>query len=66
MSKRQVFLCQWDYMINCNEHEHDNERTDHINRTVDIKTNIQNIACLGKTMPLWNKQHFSNIWGSVD
>ena len=32
---------------------------------MDIKTNIKNIACLGKTMPLCNKQHLSNIWGSV-
>ena len=26
---------------------------------------IQNIACLGKAMPLCNKQHLSNIWGPI-
>ena len=31
MSEKQVFLCQWDYMINCNEN--DNEKTDHLNKT---------------------------------
>ena len=61
MSKKQVFLCQWDYMINFNENGNDNEKTDHIN----IETNIQNIVCLGKTIPLCNKQHLSNIWGSI-
>ena len=53
-------------MINCNENENDDEKTDHINRTyigqgVDVEKNIQNIACLGKTMPVYNKQHLSNI-----
>ena len=33
MSKKQVFLCQWDYMINCNEDENDNEKTSHVNKT---------------------------------
>ena len=33
MSKKQVFLSQWDYIINCNENENDNEKTDHINKT---------------------------------
>ena len=32
---------------------------------MDIEKNIKDIACLGKTMPLCNKQHLSNIWGSV-
>ena len=66
MSEKQVFLCQWDYMINCNEN--DNEKTDHLNKTfIDQDLDrIQNIACLGKTMPLCNnKQHLSNIVGSV-
>ena len=53
-------------MINCNENENDNDRTDLINKTyrdqdVDIETNVENIACLGKTMSLCNKQHLSNI-----
>ena len=70
MSKKQVFLCHWGYMINCNENENDNEKTDHINKTwidqdIDILTNMQNIACLGKRMPLCNKQHLSNIWCSI-
>ena len=29
------------------------------------KTNVQNIACLGKTAPLCNKQKSMNIWGSI-
>ena len=29
------------------------------------RDNIGNIECLGKTMSLCNKQHLSNIWGSV-
>ena len=33
MSKKQVFMWQWDYMINCIENENDNEKTDHINKT---------------------------------
>ena len=32
---------------------------------MDIETNIQNIACLGDAMPLCNKHHLSNIWGSI-
>ena len=53
-------------MINCNE----NEKTDPINKTkidqrVDIETNIQNIAFLGNRISLCNKQHLSNIWGSI-
>ena len=31
------------------------------NLVVDIETNMQNIACLGKTMPLCTKQLLSNI-----
>ena len=70
MSKKHVCLYQWDYMINCNENENDNGKVDHINKTnidqnVDIETNIENIAYLGKTMSLCNKQHLSNIWGSL-
>ena len=30
-----------------------------------MKTNIQNIASLGKIMSICNKQHLSNIWGSI-
>ena len=53
-------------MINCNENENDNDKVDYTNKTninkdVDIETNIENIACLGKTMSLCNKQHLSNI-----
>ena len=35
MSRKQVFLFQWDYMINCNENENenDNRNIDHINKT---------------------------------
>ena len=52
-------------MINCNKNENDNEKQDCINKTyidqdIDIETNIQNIACLGKAIPLCNKQHLSN------
>ena len=57
MSTKQVFQRQWDYRLNCNENENDNEKIDHINKTlteqgVDIETIIQNIASLGKTIPL--------------
>ena len=43
---------------------------DHISKTYtdqdkDIETNIENIACLAKTMSLYNKQHLSNIWDSI-
>ena len=31
MSKKQVFLSQWDYIVNCNENN--NEKNDHINKT---------------------------------
>ena len=44
MSKKELFLFQWVYMINCNEN--DNGKVDHINKTyagldVDIEANIQ-------------------------
>ena len=70
MSNKQVCLYQWDYMINWNKNESDNGKIDQINKTyidqdVDIETNIENIACLGKTTSLCNKQHLSNIWGSI-
>ena len=29
----------------------------YIDQDIDIETNIENIACLSKTMPLCNKQH---------
>ena len=29
MSKKQVCLYQWDYVINCNENENDNGKIDH-------------------------------------
>ena len=53
-------------MINCNQNENNNGKLDHVNKTnidqdVDIETNIENIACLGKTMFLRNNQHLSNI-----
>ena len=55
MSKKQVFLPQWDYIINCNEN--DNEKTDHINKTStdqdpNIETDIRNIACLSKIISI--------------
>ena len=42
----------------------------HISKTnmdqaVDIERNIENIARLGKTKSLCNKQCLSNIWGSI-
>ena len=68
MSKKQVFLFQWDYMINCNENENGNGKIDHINekdmnrpRRRHREINMQNVTCLGKPMPLCNKQHLSNI-----
>ena len=33
MSKNQVFLCEWSYMINFNENENDKEKTDRMNKT---------------------------------
>ena len=30
-----------------------------------MDTNMQNIACLGKTKFICNKQQLSNIWGSI-
>ena len=66
MSKTQVCQYQLDYMIKSSENENYYGKTDRINKTyidqgVDIETNIENIACLGKTTPLCNKQHLSNI-----
>ena len=26
---------------------------------------MQNIACFGKIMSIWNKQHFIKIWGPI-
>ena len=56
--KKQVCLYQWCYIINCNENDNDNGngKIDHINKIyidqdVDIGANIQNIVCLGKTLP---------------
>ena len=34
-----------------------------IDQDVDIETNIQNVACLDKTMPLCNKQYLNNKKG---
>ena len=70
ISKKQVCLYQWDIMIHCNKSENDKDKIDHINKTyrgqdADIKTNTENIVCLGKTMSLCNNQHLSNIWGST-
>ena len=53
-------------MINCNENENNNGEIDCINKTyIDqdlyMETNIENTACLCKTMSLCNKQHLSNI-----
>ena len=33
MSKKQVCLYQWGYMINCNENENDNSKIVHVNKT---------------------------------
>ena len=59
MSKKQVCLYQWDYE---NENENDNDKKNYIKKTytdqeLDIETNIENIACLGKAMSLY--------WGSI-
>ena len=53
MSKKHVFLSQWDCIINCNEN--DNEKLDHINKTwidqdPNTETDIKNIACPSKIM----------------
>ena len=58
-------------MIKSSENENDNEKADHINKTwihqdIKIETEVQNIACLGKIVSFCNKQHLSNIWGSVN
>ena len=52
MSKKQVCLYQWDFMINCYENENDNGKVDHLNKTninedVDKETSIGYIVCLG-------------------
>ena len=70
MSEKRVFLCQWDHIFNCNENKNDNRKVDHVNKNyidleVDIEINTQNTLCLGKTVPLCNKQHLNNIWGSI-
>ena len=55
-------------MINWNEN--DNGKIYHMNKTyidqgLDIETNLENKARLGKTMYVFNKQHLTNIWGSI-
>ena len=57
MSKKQICLYQWHYMINCNENENDDGKIDYIKKIYidqdqDIEANIENITCLGKTMSL--------------
>ena len=58
--KKQVHLYQWCYIINCNENDNNgNDKIDHINKIyidqdVDIETNVQNIVCFCKTLPLCN------------
>ena len=47
-------------MVNCNENENDKGKINHINKTnkgqdVYMETNVENIACLIKTMSLCNK-----------
>ena len=52
-------------MISYSENENDYCKINYINTYIDqdadIETNIENIACLSKTMSLCNKQHLSNI-----
>lgn len=43
-------------MISYNENENYNGKKGNIN-----KSNIENIACLGKTISLYNKQQLRNI-----
>ena len=46
MSKEQIFLFQWDYMINCNENDNCNGKLGHINKAyidLEVETNVQNI-----------------------
>ena len=57
MSKKQVCPYQSDDMINCNENENYNDKTDHINeiyraQNVGIETNIENTVCLSKAISL--------------
>ena len=57
-------------MINCNKNENYIDKIDYINKThrgqdVDIETNIENTVRLVKTISLYNKQHLSNISGSI-
>ena len=57
-------------MINFNENENDTGKIDLVNRTqigldVDVETDIQDIACPRKTMPLCIKRRLSNTWGSI-
>ena len=54
-------------MINCNENKTDNEKKIIYLKDLDadMDTNRQNIICLGKIMSICNKQHLSNIWGSI-
>ena len=64
--KKLVCLYLWDSMVNCNENKGHNGKIYHINKKyidqgVDRGTNVESIACLGKTMSLCNNQHLSNI-----
>ena len=70
MSKKQLCLWQWDDIFNCIENDNDNGKVYHLNKTkidlvIDIETDIQNKVCLFKTIPQCNKQHLSNISGSM-
>ena len=53
-------------MMKCNENSNDNGKIDHIDKKyidqdVDMETNIEKLACLGKTMSLCSKRDLSNI-----
>ena len=70
MSKKQVCLYQWDYIINCNENKNDDSKIVHVNKTyidqvIGIETNVESMAFFGNTMLICNKQHLSNIWGWI-
>ena len=56
---KKVCLYRWCYIINCKENDNGNDKIDHINKIykdqdADIETNMQNIVCLCKTLPLCN------------
>ena len=66
-SKEQVCLNSWDYVINHNDNEDENEERwhRHVNKPRHGLKYSENKKCLSMMMLVCIKQHLSNIWSSI-